>query len=1202
MYRAITFKALEKKVPLTSPEELTDLANDTKIAFEPVLGVDGAPPSLRVLLDDGMDITTQIRARGVTNYVHYIASVRGVREKLTSLQRELCVQLHWAGIVMEGRDIGSQVLPDAELKVYLDGDPRVRAERRLVELKGAYTGTIQELSKAQEIHERDEKDMRRTLSPLVKAERAVVIDTSYLTLEEQSSHEKNVKDNLHTSPFQKYSGSNSPHRPSTRDRGLHKTTTTGVDDEESTSTMITAEEHDAPLESLEFEKGAAPDGLHAQKMLAKAKMVQQTEDCVFEPMSGAVHPTRTIVMALDSSKYSDYAFSWAMKNLVQDNDQIVLVNVRPQIAPPSIADIYLSDVADTAAVDEANKRESHDLLRSYASKLPKDKYNVRGIALRGDAREEILQKVEEMNADMLVCGSRGLGFFSRALMGSVSDYLVHHAHCPVVVPKMPEDGSHRGTVRYVGPLPPDGPPDAVRYLGIEWDDASRGKHSGAFQSRSIFEVREPGSASFLKLPLVKPRTEPVSFLAALREKYAGSAEAVAEATAREAAMLLRQSSSIRGKTVEAVGWDAITRRLANLKSLREVVLSGKSIAVMKDEEEIGSAHAAAKAEGGTASPSGGFASRIRDTCPSVRELDLSRNLLRGWADAAMICRGMERLELLRLSHNRFVLGSELGTRVLAGAFSSLRVLALNHTMLRWKEVEAVAYAFPVLEEIHLGFNKLNDAGIESGLVEGAIAFGRLKLVNLEENKITSWAAAAALATTLPSLTTLHLTSNQIPTIDPRPPPTESGATPFSLLASLHIAHNQISSWGSIHNLNLYPNLREIRIRGNPVVTSSLDAASPNSVASGTSGAGGSDTVFELIARVRTLEVVNGTRVEVRDRKAGGMDRRNAELWYLARCAQDRASMEPTAFAERHPRFPELVGIYGDPAAPVVPAGTGGSNTLKDRMVELVLVEVGGRGREMKKRIPVGMTVRTFRTLVVRLFGVKAGTDVRMEAVAAGDGVERLMEMDDEMREVAYFDLKANDKVRVVRESKAIKSWFQEFKAFISKGNVVDLAVGVIIGGAFGAIVSSAVSDIISPYISLVTGNQLENAFYMLRPPNPELCKIKENPCTTFASPAEAQEYGAVTVNYGRFVQLCINFLMVSLLLFSVIHSYTRVREALRKQEVEKEEQAKAAPPPPPPSHRECPFCTSEIPKRAAKCMFCTSSVNPVGDAINVSSS
>ncbi|KAJ3099455.1 hypothetical protein HDU97_003030 [Phlyctochytrium planicorne] len=176
---------------------------------------------------------------------------------------------------------------------------------------------------------------------------------------------------------------------------------------------------------------------------------------------------------------------------------------------------------------------------------------------------------------------------------------------------------------------------------------------------------------------------------------------------------------------------------------------------------------------------------------------------------------------------------------------------------------------------------------------------------------------------------------------------------------------------------------------------------------------------------------------------------------------------------------------------------------------------------------------------------------------------------------------------LTRERSAVRGWFNDFKAFVSKGNVVDMAIGIIIGGAFGEIVSSAVSDLLSPFISLFVGSQLQNAFFLLKNPDPELCKAKNNPCTKFTSPAEAHEYGAITINYGRFAQFTINFFIVALLLFSLIKVFTSIQERYKKQQQEEKDAAPQAGP----TEKECPFCCQNVPLKATKCMFCTSALH-----------
>ena len=110
--------------------------------------------------------------------------------------------------------------------------------------------------------------------------------------------------------------------------------------------------------------------------------------------------------------------------------------------------------------------------------------------------------------------------------------------------------------------------------------------------------------------------------------------------------------------------------------------------------------------------------------------------------------------------------------------------------------------------------------------------------------------------------------------------------------------------------------------------------------------------------------------------------------------------------------------------------------------------------------------------------------------------------------------------------------FKEFKEFIAKGNMLDLAVGIIIGAAFGAVVNSMVADMITPLIGLVGGANFENLFFVL----------KDGTGGQFQTVAEAQKSGAVTLNYGLFFNALFNFLIVGLMLFIVVRAANRLRK------------------------------------------------------------
>lgn len=144
--------------------------------------------------------------------------------------------------------------------------------------------------------------------------------------------------------------------------------------------------------------------------------------------------------------------------------------------------------------------------------------------------------------------------------------------------------------------------------------------------------------------------------------------------------------------------------------------------------------------------------------------------------------------------------------------------------------------------------------------------------------------------------------------------------------------------------------------------------------------------------------------------------------------------------------------------------------------------------------------------------------------------------------------------------------FKEFKEFAVKGNVVDMAVGIVIGVAFGAVVKSLVSDVIMPPIGLILGNvDFSNLFVVLR---------HGQPAGPYALLSEAQKAGAVTLSYGVFVKTIVNFVIVAFAMFLVVRNMNRL---FRKQEAA----------PPPPTTKECPYCLSVIPLKATRCAHCT---------------
>jgi len=149
---------------------------------------------------------------------------------------------------------------------------------------------------------------------------------------------------------------------------------------------------------------------------------------------------------------------------------------------------------------------------------------------------------------------------------------------------------------------------------------------------------------------------------------------------------------------------------------------------------------------------------------------------------------------------------------------------------------------------------------------------------------------------------------------------------------------------------------------------------------------------------------------------------------------------------------------------------------------------------------------------------------------------------------------------------------KEFRQFIMRGNVVDMAVGIIIGVAFGAIVTSLVSDVIMPPIGLLVGDvDFTNLFAVLK---------NGSPVGPYASLADAKTAGAVTINYGVFLIAVISFIIIAFAVFMIVRYVNRLRNQMDRQ---KEETAKAEP-----TTKECPYCLSSIPLKASRCPQCTS--------------
>ncbi|KAJ3046672.1 hypothetical protein HK097_000641 [Rhizophlyctis rosea] len=495
-----------------------------------------------------------------------------------------------------------------------------------------------------------------------------------------------------------------------------------------------------------------------------------------------------------------------------------------------------------------------------------------------------------------------------------------------------EVDGHFGSIRFRGAVPAESNTD---WYGVEWDDPTRGKHSGTFKGVTYFTTREPTAGSFLKT-CSKNIHFARGFLQALSEKY-----------------LVQLSDSVvrlggDGKEVETVGWEKIVKKQTQLSRLKEVGLAGLNIGF----------HDGAPGE-------------ITTTCPSITDLDLSRNLFSSLSDVAKICKELPNLQSLRISFNRFKpLTADSAQEDFPSAFPNLQAITLFGTHITWPELTILSPYLPALTDLHFGFNSLSTFQTPTLIT----SFKTITLLNLESNSLSSWSEISLLSA-LPTLQTLFLQNNSLPSID-APKPID-----FPSLKTLNLNTNKISSWQSIHNLNAFPSLCELRFKFNPV----LSEIPPT------------DVHYILIARIGNLTILNGSTITPRNRI-------DCELFYLGHCAQSRKTLSDADFDSQHPRYKDLVKLHGEPnLAPKSATST----ALKDRLLVLTLV-CAAKGKSVEKRLPGTMSVRVLRATVGRLFGIRGA--VRVRAVSGADGRE--VELEDEMREVGFYGVESGDRIVV----------------------------------------------------------------------------------------------------------------------------------------------------------------------------------------------
>ncbi|KAL5373400.1 hypothetical protein DPSP01_012758 [Paraphaeosphaeria sporulosa] len=502
------------------------------------------------------------------------------------------------------------------------------------------------------------------------------------------------------------------------------------------------------------------------------------------------------------------------------------------------------------------------------------------------------------------------------------------------------------TVRYIGEVKGT----KGEWLGVEWDDPIRGKHSGEHGGIRYFEClnKSSTSGSFIR-PARKPDPSR-SFSEALKAKYASdpvqdpsihivfATKPGDNALKKDPLARINQPIRISGKEVEEVGFDKIRKQLAQLGELKIVILDGlrmeRSSARLRngmDEWEKG-------------------LTDVEEACPKAVELDLSRNLFEEWREVASICEQLAKLKSLRVDGTRFLTTSITPAerpRCLS-AFAHITDLKLEDTLLPWSALASLTHLFPSLTAFSASSNLL------ATLTPHALT-PTLTSLTLEDNALPTLACLAPL-TSLPNLRRLILKSNKISSITASP----SDAAPvFSKsVAEVDLTYNDISTWSFLNSLpTSFPGLISLRISHNPLY---LHLRTPDGRKMTPE-----DGYMLTIARLSCLTILNYSPITDKERL-------NAESYYLSLIGKELAyapEADEAAILEDHPRWKELCEEYGEPRVERERGGVN-PNSLAARLVKLHVYlkeQEGGNKKTTVLEIPARCTAYTLLGLVGRAF-------------------------------------------------------------------------------------------------------------------------------------------------------------------------------------------------------------------------------------------
>ncbi|KAG7198222.1 hypothetical protein KM043_005629 [Ampulex compressa] len=512
-----------------------------------------------------------------------------------------------------------------------------------------------------------------------------------------------------------------------------------------------------------------------------------------------------------------------------------------------------------------------------------------------------------------------------------------------------ECDGYQGTLKYVGPVGDT----KGQWLGVDWDDSTRGKHNGTYEGIEYFRTRHPTSGSFIRPGKARfgiscPDAIKIRY-GLINDEFAGI----------DRDTLTSLQKEMNAPFLEVVGFSKVNKKQSKFDQLKIIWLRDQYVS------------------------NAGSPGELEALCPALEELDISRNLINSWQIVADICFQLHSLTRLNVSENH--LSTYECMEVLSDSFSTIIQLTMARMNYSWCDIQRCMRMFSCLGELSVSFNIIRT--IDEPLED--TNFFKLCKLTLEGNLILEWSEILKLGL-LPSLEYLNLNSNKISEIRfPSEKPTAK-TTLFPALRHLHISENNISEWQSVSELEKLINLEDLKFRENPVLKNeSLETGRQL-----------------VIARISKLMFLNGTEIWNEERRGAEYDYLKL---YLPKWIETEKDIERRhAFITEHPRYPALVEKYGISDIPFTkPKVEMVSNVI---MVELVCPDHPSQPKGIKRKLLKDMEVQKVIGLAQRLF--KTGGKIPSLSFIQQNLSKDEIPLDKPLQELSYYSIQDGDQVLV----------------------------------------------------------------------------------------------------------------------------------------------------------------------------------------------